>query len=144
MNEGDLLGILTHAGEIRVDDEDVCGLFITCDRQTLAAAKTLPMYEHVRVRETTRHGAESTERGWRPAATAPKTRVILADTGYPWPLPCMWDAEAGKWAVATLNVEAQNAAKESQNVWWETDYECAITAWAEMPAMPNSKLTGAA
>jgi hypothetical protein len=71
---------------------------------------------------------------WQPAATAPKTRVILADTGYPWPLPCLWDAEAGKWAVAFLNVENQNSAKESQNVWWETEYECAITAWAEMPA----------
>lgn len=76
---------------------------------------------------------------WQPAATAPKTRVILADTGYPWPLPCLWDAEAGKWAVAFLNVETQNAAKESQNVWWETEYECAITAWAEMPAMPNTQ-----
>ena len=76
---------------------------------------------------------------WQPAATAPKTRVILADTGFPWPLPCLWDAEAGKWAVAFLNVEAQNAAKESQNVWWETEYECAITAWAEMPAMSNDR-----
>jgi hypothetical protein len=78
---------------------------------------------------------------WQPAATAPKTRVILADTGYPWPLPCLWDAEAGKWAVAFLNVEAQNAAKESQNVWWETEYECAILGWAEMPALPNAKVS---
>lgn len=76
---------------------------------------------------------------WQPAATAPKTRVILADTGYPWLLPCLWDAEAGKWAVAFLNVENQNAAKESGNVWWETEYECAILGWAEMPAMPTSK-----
>jgi len=74
---------------------------------------------------------------WQPASTAPKTRVILADTGYPWPLPCLWDAEAGKWAVAFLNVENKNAAKESQNVWWETEYECVITAWTEMPATPN-------
>ena len=80
---------------------------------------------------------------WQPAATAPKTRVILAYTGYPWPLPCLWDAEAGKWAVAFLNVESQNAAKESQNVWWETEYECALLGWAEMPAMPNTKATDA-
>ena len=75
---------------------------------------------------------------WQAAETAPKTRVILADTGYPWPLPCMWDAEAGKWAIAFLNVETQNAAKESQNVWWQTEYECAILRWAEMPALPNA------
>lgn len=78
---------------------------------------------------------------WLPAATAPKTRIILASTGYPWPLPCLWDAEAGKWAVAFLNVEKQNAAKESQIVWWETEYECAILGWAEMPALLNTTMS---
>ena len=73
---------------------------------------------------------------WKPAETAPKTRVILADIGYPWPLPCLWDAEVEKWAVAFLNVEAQNAENQSLNVWWETENEREIKAWAEMPALP--------
>ena len=47
---GDLFGILTHAGNMNVgDDEDVCGLFVTCERPTLIAAKTLPMYRSVLV-----------------------------------------------------------------------------------------------
>ena len=59
MNEGALLGgILTHAGEIRVEKQDVCCLIITCDRQTLAAAKTLPMYEHVCVVPTAQAGID--------------------------------------------------------------------------------------
>ncbi len=72
---------------------------------------------------------------WQPAETAPKDRVIFADTGYPWPQVCLWDAECGKWAVASLNVTAVNAAKQSSNVWWETEYEPAIQRWTEMPKL---------
>lgn len=72
---------------------------------------------------------------WQPAETAPKDRVILADAGWPWPLACLWDAQANKWAIAFLNVETLNEKKESLGVWWETEYEPKLMRWMEIPKL---------
>jgi len=76
------------------------------------------------------------KRTWQPAASAPKDRGILVDIGYPWPLSCRWDAEAGKWAIAMLNFETANESGEARNVWWETEYEIEIKGWIDLPDLP--------
>ena len=76
---------------------------------------------------------------WHEAATAPKHKIILADVGWPWPVPCQWDAEVNEWAVALLNAETHDEKGRSVVVWWETEYERTIKAWTEMPSLPKRK-----
>ena len=76
---------------------------------------------------------------WHEAATAPKDKLILADVGWPWPVPCMWDAEVNEWSFALLNAETNDEKGRSVVVWWETEYERTIKAWTEMPSLPVQK-----
>jgi len=91
--------------------------------------------DRIRKLEGATNHAGGLKTAWKPASSAPKTHIILADVGYPWPQPCLWDAEAGKWATAFLNIENKNEAHEAQNVWWETEYEPEIKRWMDIPSL---------
>jgi len=79
---------------------------------------------------------------WQPPQTAPKNQLILANTGYPWPVLARWCDASGKWATACLT--ACEMATGKADVWFETEYEDekALIGWMPLPAFPNRPKTG--
>jgi hypothetical protein len=76
--------------------------------------------------------------GWASVETAPKDRVILADIGWPWPVPARWNSYTATWAVALMQCSEVDCP-DSLDVWFETESEpsSALRAWMPMPSLPN-------
>lgn len=81
---------------------------------------------------------------WQPPQTAPKNQLILANTGYPWPVLAHWCEVSEKWATSILNEDL--AAGDKIDVWFETEYEDekALVGWMPLPAFTNRPKTGQA
>jgi hypothetical protein len=80
---------------------------------------------------------------WNPPETAPLDKLILADVGWPWPLPCIWDGGSESWATAALHCEARLGDRVMSNVLFETHYEAKnqLKAWADFPILPNAQVS---
>ena len=73
------------------------------------------------------------DNGWLSAETAPKDgTVILADIGYPWAIPAVWNDVSDDWAVA---VPGECEVKTGVDRYFECDYEgaCELKAWQALP-----------
>ncbi len=77
--------------------------------------------------------------GWQPAKTAPKDKLILADFGWPWPVPTMWDVASESWAAMSAQRDG-DAKGVALTAWFETEYERSedMRQWMPMPALPNN------
>ena len=79
---------------------------------------------------------------WQPRQTAPKNQLILANTGYPWPVLARWCDASEKWATACLT--ACEMADGKADVWFETEYEDekALIGWMPIPKLHPPLKTG--
>ena len=77
---------------------------------------------------------------WRKPEDAPHDELILADFGWPWPVPAMWDAQSESWASMSAQRDS-NSEGVALNAWFETEYEDQknLRRWCAMPALPNTR-----
>jgi len=71
--------------------------------------------------------------------TAPKDRVFLADFGYPWLLPAIWNGHSEQWATVTL--QACEMRDGTIDRYYEQEYEAEsdLRGWVEMPKVHRKK-----
>ena len=76
--------------------------------------------------------------GWQPAETAPKDRLILAHTGYPWPVLAVWSPASAKWCTASYNVSATTEGGV-HDAWFENEWESSddLRCWMPLPKLPK-------
>ena len=76
-----------------------------------------------------------------PSETAPRDMTLfLADFGYPWLLPTMWNPVDSKWAVATVQIGL--FAGEWNDTYFESDREesDALLGWVGMPKISTRRV----
>ncbi|TRO21972.1 hypothetical protein EQ826_00155 [Ectopseudomonas mendocina] len=69
---------------------------------------------------------------WQPAATAPLDRVILADTGYPWPVLAVWSDYCNGWVTAELQASLCEGKADPA---WISEREGELLAWMDLPGV---------
>lgn len=62
--------------------------------------------------------------------------MILADFGWPWAVPAVWDTYDEQWVTAT--VQASTMESGPNNYWLETDTEsrASLRQWRPIPSLP--------
>jgi len=76
-----------------------------------------------------------------PPQTAPRDfTLFLADFGYPWLLPTMWNPVDSKWVVATIQTGLFNG--EYNDNYFESDREesDALLGWVGMPKISTRRV----
>ena len=85
--------------------------------------------------ETERGSHDATCSAWLDPQVAPKDgTVIIADFGWPWAVPAIWDPVDETWATAQLSPSAPD-----ESVGWETEWEPHknLKRWIPIPFLPN-------
>ena len=67
---------------------------------------------------------------WQPAASAPRDRVILADTGYPWPVLAIWSDFTDGWVTTELQASLCEGKADPA---WVSEREDELLGWMELP-----------
>ncbi len=86
--------------------------------------------------DSSNQGKAAAGSGWQPGATAPRDgTMILADVGFPWSVPAVFDPYDEQWIYATL--QASPMENGVNNFWLETDTEKkdGVKRWMPMPAL---------
>lgn len=79
-----------------------------------------------------RGGRHSTLGDWLPPETAPRDgSVILADTGYPWPVLAVWSDFAESWVTTELQASVCNDLNDPA---WVTEGELRLRGWMVLPS----------
>jgi hypothetical protein len=71
---------------------------------------------------------------WRPAKTAPKDRLILANFEWPWPTVATWSDTLGCWVAAELQWSVYQGMGDPGFV---TEIEPRILGWMNLPEIPH-------
>lgn len=82
----------------------------------------------------------SSHSAWHPPATAPRDgTLIIADFGWPWACPAVWDEYDEQWVVAHIQQCPMRGGK--RNSYLETDAEANrdLRGWQPMPALPPAR-----
>lgn len=76
-------------------------------------------------------GRHSTLGAWLPPEIAPRDgSVILADTGYPWPVLAAWSEYAENWVTTELQASVCEGKADPA---WVTEHEDELLGWMELP-----------
>lgn len=73
---------------------------------------------------------------WQSPETAPKDTVIIADTGYPWPVLALWNEAIEQWATTTLECSQFEGKPDCG---WVTEYEKELRWWMPVPERQEAK-----
>lgn len=71
---------------------------------------------------------------WQAPETAPKDRIFLAHSGWPWPVAAIW-SEADECFV-TAQLES-NLYLGKSDPSWITEQEQTLLGWMDMPEVPR-------
>lgn len=71
---------------------------------------------------------------WKPVETAPKDRVFLAHSGWPWPVAAIWNEAEECFVTAQLE---GNIYRGKSDPSWITEHEQTLIGWADMPEVPR-------
>jgi hypothetical protein len=113
--------------------------FTTMDGQRIQSDPTKRGYLHIYNRGRFAAAVQNLQDPlWRAPNEAPRDELILADFGWPWPVPATWDASSGSWAVVSLQRMAGEGDGPGE-AWFETEHEKTESRrrWCRMPALPG-------
>jgi len=84
------------------------------------------------LRAITELGLKARGEAWLPPETAPQDgSVILADTGYPWPVLAVWSEYAENWVTTELQASVCDDLNDPA---WVTESEIKLRGWMVLPA----------
>jgi hypothetical protein len=71
---------------------------------------------------------------WKTPETAPKDRVFLANTGWPWPVAAVWNDYMECFVTAQ---QEGNVCDGKSDPSWITEHERDLIGWLDMPEVPR-------